>query len=66
MDDENVDQKTGYPVASLPLGYLDYNGRAFGMLAVASANNEAKLIEAMSAWDAMFNPVKPPPLLLEV
>ncbi|KAK2737896.1 hypothetical protein FQN57_007347 [Myotisia sp. PD_48] len=55
----------GYPVASLPLGYLDYNGRAFGMLAIASANNESKLIEVMSAWDVMFNPVKPPPLLLE-
>ncbi|RHZ70336.1 hypothetical protein CDV55_108201 [Aspergillus turcosus] len=55
----------GYPIASLPLGFLDYNGRAFGMLAIASANNESKLIEVMSAWDAMFDPVKPPPLLAE-
>jgi hypothetical protein len=36
------------------------------MLAVASANNEAKLFEVMSAWDTMFDPVKPPSLLAEV
>ncbi|EED21632.1 glutamyl-tRNA(gln) amidotransferase subunit A, putative [Talaromyces stipitatus ATCC 10500] len=55
----------GYPIASLPLGYLKYNGRAFGMLAIACANNEEKLIQVMGAWDTMFNPVKPPPLLIE-
>ncbi|PVH75110.1 amidase signature enzyme [Cadophora sp. DSE1049] len=54
----------GYPIASLPLGCLDYNGRGFGMLAIARANNEMKLFECMSAWDNMFRPVKPPPLLL--
>ncbi|CAG8951779.1 hypothetical protein HYFRA_00005583 [Hymenoscyphus fraxineus] len=32
------------------------------MLAIESANQEAGLIEATSAWDAMSNPVKPPPL----
>ncbi|MCJ1357711.1 MAG: hypothetical protein MMC33_007707 [Icmadophila ericetorum] len=53
----------GYPIASLPLGYLEYNGRGFGMVAVAGAKQEAKLFEVMSAWDAMFKPVKPPPLL---
>ena len=54
----------GYPIASLPLGYLDYNGRAFGMVAIAGANGEAQLFEVMSAWDIMFNPVKPPPMLV--
>jgi len=55
----------GYPIASLPLGYLDYNGRAFGMVAIAAAYEEAKLFEVMSAWDVMFSPVKPPPLLVD-
>jgi amidase len=55
----------GYPVASLPLDYLEYNGRAFGMVAIAGANSEAKLFELMSAWESTFNPVKPPPLFLE-
>ncbi|CAG8981847.1 hypothetical protein HYALB_00013656 [Hymenoscyphus albidus] len=49
-------------VFSLQLGYLDYNGRAFEMLAIESANQEAGLIEVTSAWDATSNPVKPPPL----
>jgi amidase len=35
------------------------------MLAIAGANQEKKLFEVMSAWDAMFNPVKPPPALVE-
>lgn len=55
----------GYPIASLPLDYLEYNGRGFGMVAIAGANEEAKLFEVMSAWDAMFSPVKPPPILVE-
>lgn len=56
---------SGYPVASLPLDYLEYNGRAFGMVVIAGANGEAKLFELMSAWESNFNPVKPPPLFLE-
>ncbi|KAH8587275.1 amidase signature domain-containing protein [Bisporella sp. PMI_857] len=55
----------GYPVASLPLDYLEYNGRGFGMVAIAGANQEAKLFEVMSAWDTTFKPVKPPPLLIQ-
>ena len=35
------------------------------MVAVAGANNEARLLEVMSAWDAMFHPVQPPPMLLD-
>ena len=55
-----------YPVASLPLDYLEYNGRAFGMVAIAGANGEAKVFELMSAWESTCNPVKPPPLSLVV
>ncbi|TPX13844.1 uncharacterized protein E0L32_005788 [Thyridium curvatum] len=56
---------SGYPVASLPLGFIDYNGRGFGMLAMAGANQEAKLFEVMSAWDSTFSAVGPPPLLIK-
>jgi len=52
----------GYPLATLPLGYLDYNGRPFALLAVAKAHQEATLIKVMSAWEATFPARKPPPL----
>ena len=32
----------GYPIVYLPLDYHVYNGRAFGMVAIAGANIEAK------------------------
>ncbi|KAF2117053.1 amidase signature domain-containing protein [Lophiotrema nucula] len=40
---------SGYPVASLPLSYLDYNGRLFRLAAIAAAHEERSLIQAMSA-----------------
>ncbi|ATY58913.1 amidase family [Cordyceps militaris] len=52
---------SGYPIASLPLGYLDFNGRPFGMAAVASGHQEAVLIKVQSAWEATFPPRQPPP-----
>ncbi|KAI4220073.1 MAG: hypothetical protein LQ349_008177 [Xanthoria aureola] len=52
---------SGYPIASLPLGYLDFNGRPFGMAALASAHQEATLIKVQSAWEATFPPRHPPP-----
>lgn len=55
----------GCPIATLPLGYLDYNGRAFGMVALAKPNQDAKLFQVMSAWDALFHPVRIPPMLLD-
>lgn len=44
----------GYAVAALPLGYAKYNGRAWGVNAVAGARGEAKILELMSAWEATF------------
>ncbi|TAQ88680.1 hypothetical protein B7494_g3015 [Chlorociboria aeruginascens] len=55
----------GYPVASLPLGYLDLNGRAFGIAALAGQHQEATLIRFMDAWDSTFHPHKPPPMLVD-
>ena len=47
------------------VSYLDYNGRAFGMVAMAAAHQEATLFKVMGAWDKIFDPVKPPPMLGE-
>ncbi|KAF2872776.1 amidase family protein [Massariosphaeria phaeospora] len=52
----------GYPIASLPLGYLDFNGRPFGLVAMASAHQDALLVQVQSAWEATFPKRRPPPL----
>ncbi|ETN40803.1 uncharacterized protein HMPREF1541_05083 [Cyphellophora europaea CBS 101466] len=52
----------GYPTASLPLGYLDYNGRPFGLQMLAKAHQEAMLVQAQSAWEATFPARQSPPL----
>ncbi|UKZ94441.1 uncharacterized protein TrAFT101_009314 [Trichoderma asperellum] len=54
---------SGYPIAGTPLGYLDIDGRAFGMVALARKHQEATLIRFLSAWDDTFHPRKPPPML---
>ncbi|KAL7893413.1 amidase signature domain-containing protein [Trichoderma sp. SZMC 28014] len=54
---------SGYPIAGMPLGYLQINGRAFGLVALARKHQEATLIKFLSAWDATFHPRKPPPML---
>ncbi|KPM44909.1 hypothetical protein AK830_g1647 [Neonectria ditissima] len=54
----------GYPIASVPLGFSDYNGRPFGMEIMARNGEEEKLFEVMSAWEAMFPECRRPPQLL--
>ena len=56
-------QEAGYPIATLPLGYLDFNGRPHGLAAIAAAHDEARLIQLQSAWEAAFPARKIPPLL---
>lgn len=51
----------GYPVAALPLSYLEYNGRSFGLAAIASERQEKLLIQLMSTWETTFRKRKPPP-----
>jgi len=53
----------GYPLATMPLSYLDLNGRPFGLSVVASAHQETLLIKVLSAWEATFADRKAPPLL---
>ncbi|PTB38711.1 uncharacterized protein TrAFT101_006733 [Trichoderma asperellum] len=50
----------GYPVAAMPLGYLDHNGRPHGLCAVAK--EEGLLIQLQSAFERTFPPRKPPSL----
>ncbi|KAJ4263557.1 hypothetical protein NW762_006376 [Fusarium torreyae] len=57
---------SGYPIASVPLGYSSYNGRPHGMLIMARNQEEGKILKVMSAWEASFPEArKPPPSLLE-
>jgi amidase len=45
----------GYPAASVPLSYSSFNGRPFGLVALASQYQEGALIQFMSAWQCVFN-----------
>ncbi|KAI1110907.1 amidase signature domain-containing protein [Nemania sp. NC0429] len=54
----------GYPVGTMPLGYSKSNGRPFGMCVVASEWQEGKILQAMSAWEAMVEKRKPPPQMI--
>ncbi|KAF4436967.1 hypothetical protein F53441_13149 [Fusarium austroafricanum] len=57
---------SGYPIASVPLGFTSYNGRPHGMLILARNQEEGKILKVMSAWEDTFPEArKPPPRLLE-
>ena len=53
---------TGYPIASVPLGYIEYSGRPYGLQLIAKAAQEAILIRAMSAWERMMPTRRAPDL----
>ena len=56
----------GFPVATVPLGFADFNGRPFGMNIFAPANAEKMMLRVMSAWEASFPEARqPPPLLIK-
>jgi len=68
MDEENLDlivapsdcslvtlaSAAAYPMAIVPLGELDYNGRPFGMCMLAKAHREDKLFHFMTAYNEAF------------
>ena len=58
----SVAAAAGYPVATVPLGFADFNGRAFGMNLIARENEEGTLLQVMSAWEKTFGPRRPPTL----
>ncbi|KAF2971196.1 hypothetical protein GQX73_g2402 [Xylaria multiplex] len=54
-----------YPIASVPFSNVDFEGnnRPFGLFAIATAHQDALLVEFMSVWEAVA-PVRQPPLRL--
>lgn len=49
-----------YPSVTLPLGYLDWNGRPFGLVAAAAEFQEELLIDVARAWESAFPARRPP------
>jgi len=61
----SVAAAAGYPVATVPLGFADFNGRAFGMNILAGPGDEGKILRVMSAWAVTFPEGRlPPPMLV--
>ena len=61
----SVAAAAGYPVGVVPLGFADFNGRAFGMNIIACNGEEGKILHAMSAWEKTFPDARgPPPMLV--
>ena len=53
---------TEYPSMTLPLGYLNWNGRPFGLLVIGSKYQEGLLLDVARLWEATFPPRKTPDL----
>ncbi|KAL8746982.1 MAG: hypothetical protein Q9190_001061 [Brigantiaea leucoxantha] len=49
-----------FPIATLPISCLDFNGRPVGLLVAAPRHKEWLLIKVMSAWEATFPGRKEP------
>ena len=61
----SVAAAAGYPVGVVPLGFADFNGRAFGMNIIARDGEEHKILHAMSSWAKTFPDARcPPPMLV--
>ncbi|KAL8792660.1 MAG: hypothetical protein Q9195_004720 [Heterodermia aff. obscurata] len=52
----------GYPIAAVPLGYVESSGRPYGAQLIVKAGGEATLIGAMSAWERMMPARRAPDL----
>jgi amidase len=62
----SVAAAAGYPVATVPLGFADFNGRAFGMNILAGPGKEGDMLHVMSAWETTFPEGRqPPPMLVQ-
>jgi amidase len=61
----NYAASAGYPIATLPVGVLEFNGRPFGLTVIAKAHGEPMLIKLQSAWEKLF-PRKLPESLKKV
>ena len=54
----------GYPVATVPLGFAAFNGRAFGLNMIAPSDSVEKILAFKSAWGKSFPKGRAPPPLL--
>jgi len=55
---QSVSTGSKTPAATVPLGYAQINGHPFGAQLLALQRHEAKLIEVMSAWEAVLFPAR--------
>lgn len=46
----------GYPMATVPLGQLRYNGRPFGLCLLGRENDEETLLRFMKKYEATVGP----------
>ncbi|KAM6533989.1 hypothetical protein FALCPG4_006928 [Fusarium falciforme] len=51
-----------YPIAAVPLGYIESSGRPYGLQAIAPAHQEVKLVRFMAACERVFPPRRVPDL----
>lgn len=54
----------GYPHGAVPLGFAEFNGRAFGLNVLARAGEEDKIFAFMGAWEATFPQARQAPPML--
>lgn len=54
----------GFPIATVPLDILNYNGRPFGLSIMAQEYREDLLFAFMKAWETSF-PWRPIPKMLD-
>ena len=60
----SISAAAGYPLATMPLGTLDFNGRPFGLALMGKPGREDLMIQFMSAFERVF-PKREVPLLLK-
>ncbi|KAJ2982353.1 hypothetical protein NUW58_g6458 [Xylaria curta] len=53
----------GYPTASVPLGFADFNGRPFGIQLMGRDSEESSMLKLMAAWESAFPNATQPPFL---
>ncbi|PVH76796.1 amidase signature enzyme [Cadophora sp. DSE1049] len=60
----SVAAATGAPVATMPLGVLDLNGRPFGLSVITKPGQDGMIFHVLSAFEATFPGRILPPLLV--
>ncbi|KAH7397975.1 amidase signature domain-containing protein [Cadophora sp. MPI-SDFR-AT-0126] len=58
----SISAAAGYPIATVPLGIIDKYKVPFGISVISTAFAEVKLLKFMSAFEATFPKIPPPPI----